>query len=203
MNRAVTKFILVLLVLPAVLSAGCAQVVHKVDVLYSPQSSYRGGTGLLQLAVSNGSADCSPDASIRWVLGKIMDSEGNATGEIVSSIRPQDIVVDAFKQELGAAGYQISSPKQVDKYTEKGVVLTGISVKLEEVPSLAKLKSSCTLLVKMDLWKNGVVVKRSEYSSILSDVAVVDRELLPRSLFQKAIQDIMFQALPDIIRNLQ
>jgi hypothetical protein len=90
----------------------------------------------------------------------------------------------------------------VNKFTEKGVVFTNISVQLDEVPSIPKLESTCTILLKMDLWKSGAVTKRLEYGSKLSDIAVVDRELLPGSLFQKAIQEIMYQALPDIIRNL-
>jgi hypothetical protein len=183
-------------------TAGCAQVAHKVDVLYSPQATYRGGTGSLELATADSTRDSRSGPSIRWVLGQIKDTEGGATGEIISSIRPQDLIADAFEQELTAAGYKVSFSKALDKQTRKGVVFTNISVQLEEIPSLAKLESSCSILLKMDLWMNGAVFKRSEYRSKLSDIAVVDRDQLPGSIYQKAIQEIVHQAVPDIIRNL-
>lgn len=202
MTRATAKIVILLIGLVAVLTTGCAQVAHKVDVLYTPLATYRGGNGPLELAVSDSRRDNYSNNSIRWVLGTIKNDDGIVTGEIVSTIRPQDVLTDAFKQELAAAGYQVSFSKVLDKYSGKGVVLTDISVQLEEVPSLAKLESSCTILVKMDLWKSGAVVKRTEYRSRLSDIAVIDREQLPRSLFQRSIQEIMHQALSDILRNL-
>lgn len=185
-----------------VLTTGCAQVAHKVDVLYSPLATYRGGTGPLELVVINARQDNVSDPSIRWALGKIKNAEGGVSGEIISTIRPQDVFADAFKQELAAAGYQISFSKILDKFTGKGIVFTDISVQLEEVPSLAKLESSCSILLKMDLWKSGTVVKHLEYRSRLSDIAVVDRDQLPNGLFQRAIQETMQQAVPDIIRHL-
>ncbi|GAC1451374.1 MAG: hypothetical protein PVSMB11_12440 [Desulfuromonadaceae bacterium] len=201
MNRASAKIVILLMGLVTVLTAGCAQVAHKVDVLYTPLATYRGGNGPLELVV-NDKDKSDPSPSIRWVLGQIKNTEGVVTEDIISTIRPHDVLANAFKQELTAAGYQISFSKALDKYTGKGIVFTDISVQLEEVPSLAKLESSCTILLKMDLWKSGAVVKRSEYRSKLSDIAVVDRDQLPGSLFQKAIQEIMYQAVPDIIRNL-
>lgn len=202
MHRVSTMISICLIGLSVLLSAGCAQVAHKVDVLYAPIATYRGGTGALELVNSDDRRDSSSEPALRWVLGQIKDSEGVASGDIISSIRPQDVIADAFKQELVAAGYHVSSAKKVDKYTGKGVVITNTSVQLDEVPSITRLESSCTILLNLELWKSGAVVKRFEYRSRFSDIAVVDRELLPRSLFQKAIQEIMHQALPDILQNL-
>ena len=201
MTRASAKIVILLIGLLTVLTAGCVQVAHKVDVLYTPLATYRGGTGPLELVVAKPDKS-GPSPSIRWVLGQIKNSEGIVTGDIISSICPQDVFTDAVKQELSAAGYQISLSKVLDKYTGKGIVLTDISVQLEELPSLAKLESSCTILLKMDLWKSGTVVKRTEYRSKVSDIAVVDRDQLSGILFQKAIQETMQQAIPDIIRQL-
>lgn len=202
MNRASANIITLLMGFVVVLTTGCAQVAHKVDVLYSPLATYRGGTGSLQLVADDKVRESDAGPSIRWVLGQIKNDEGDTTGEIISTIRPQEIFTDAFKQELTASGYQISFPKELDKFTGKGVVLTDISVQLVEMPSLAKLESSCTILLKMDLWKSGTVVKRTEYRSKVSDIAVMDRDQLPPSLYKKAIGDIMQQAVPDIIRQL-
>lgn len=202
MTRTSAKIVILLIGLLTVLTAGCAQVTHKVDVLYSPLATYRGGSGPLELAVINARLDNVSDPSIRWVIGNIKNAEGGVTGDIISSIRPQDVLTDAFKQELAATGYDVSFSKVFDKFTGKGIAFTDISVQLEEVPSLAKLESSCTILLKMDLWKSGTVIKHLEYRSRLSDIAVVDRDQLPGSLFQKSIQETMQQAVPDIIRHL-
>ena len=202
MYRASANITTLLMGLVVVLTAGCAQVAHKVDVLYSPLATYRGGTGSLELVVDDKMRESDSGPSIRWVLGQIKNTEGVATGEIISTIRPQDVFADAFKRELTAAGYRIGFSKALDKFTGKGVVLTDISVQLEEMPSLARLESSCTILLKMDLWKSGTVVKRTEYRSKVSDISVVNRDQLPPSLYQKAIENIMQQAVPDIIRQL-
>lgn len=202
MNRMFTQLAFLIMAMLTVFTASCSHVVHKVDVLYSPLSKYKGGTGTLDLVRVDSVSHGSTGPSIRWVVGQIKNSEGEATGDIISTIRPQDVVADAFMQELATAGYQVRSTKKLDKSSEKGIIFTSMSVQLDEVPSLTRLESSCSILVKMDLWKGGTIVKRLEYSSKLSDVAVLDRELLPNSLFQKAIQQIMHQALPDIIQNL-
>jgi hypothetical protein len=202
MNRISTTVITLLMGIVVVATAGCAQVVHKIDVLYSPLATYRGGTGALDLAPVDSVRDGGSEPSIRWVLGQIKNTDGGVTGEIISAIRPNDIVSDAFKQELTAAGYQINFSKLLDKNTKKGIYFTDISVQLEEIPSFAKLESSCTILLKMDLWKNGTIVKRTEYRSKVSDVAVIDRDQLAPNLYQKAIHDSMQQAVPDIIRLL-
>lgn len=202
MNRASEKIVILLLGLLAVLTSGCAQVTHKVDVLYTPLATYRGGSGPLEVVVSDARRNLDSDNSIRWALGTIKNTHGVVTGEIVSAIHPQDVLTDAFKQELAAAGYQVSFSKKLDKFTGKGIVLTDILVQLEEKSSLTKLESTCTILFKMDLWKSGMFIRRSEFRSKLSDVAVVDRDQLPGSLFQRAIQETMQQAVPDIIRQL-
>lgn len=114
MNRAFAKVVILIVGLIVVLTAGCSQVAHKVDVRYTPLATYIGGTGPLELVTSDARPDRDLDPSIRWVLGQIKNSDGVVAGDIISTIRPQDIVVDAFKQELVAAGYQVSSSKMLD-----------------------------------------------------------------------------------------
>lgn len=202
MNRITVKAVTLLMGLLVFLTAGCAQVAHKVDVMYFPQATYRGGNGPLELVTVDSTRDSGSEPSIRWVLGKISNSEGVTTGEIITSMHPRDIISDAFKQELTAAGYQVNFSKALDKQTNKGINLTNITVQLEEISSIVKLESTCTILLKMDLWRNGMVVKRTEYRSKISDVAVMDRDQLAPNLYQKAIHDTMQQAVPDIIQQL-
>jgi len=202
MKRSYRKIVIFLMGLLFIFTAGCAQVAHKVDVMYSPLASNHGGTGHLEIINRDTTQANGSSPSIRWLLGQIKNTEGVATGEIISTIRPQDILADALKQELSAAGYQASISKEINNNTGKRVVLTDISVQLDETPSLTKLESTCTILLKLELWKSGAVVKHSEYRSELSDIAVIDRDQLPGNLYQKAIQETIQQAVPDIIRLL-
>ena len=203
MKHVSSKYVTLVMSVFVVLASGCAQVAHKVDVLYSPQATYRGGTGTLELATADSAkGNKNTEPSMRWVVGHIKNDEGGVTGEIISPVRPQDVVSDAFKQELTAAGYKINFSKALDKQTGKGIVFTEISVTLEEVPSLVKLESSCNILLKIDLWANGTVINHTEYRSKVSDIAVKDRDQLSSDLYQKALQEVIQQAVPDIIRQL-
>lgn len=202
MKRISAKIIALLIGLSVSLLSGCAQVARTVDVLYAPQALYGGGSGTLELVTGDSGPSGGNGPAVRWVLGNITDSTGAATGEIITSMRPNDVIADAFKRELTAAGYQVTSAKSLDKNTKKGIIFNDISVKLEETSSLVKLESSCTILLKMDIWMNGTVVKRSTYQAKLSDTAVTDRDQLSAGIYQKAMRDLTQQALPDIIRQL-
>lgn len=65
MNSAAAKTSILLSMLLVLLStAGCAQVAYKVDVLYSPLTTYRGGTGNLDLVAKKGQRTSSNDPRI-------------------------------------------------------------------------------------------------------------------------------------------
>ena len=49
MNRISVKSVTLLMGALVLFTAGCAQVAQKVDVLYSPLATYRGGSGALDL----------------------------------------------------------------------------------------------------------------------------------------------------------
>lgn len=202
MSKISIKIVILLMGALVFMTAGCVQVAHKVDVLYSPLATFRGGTGPLELVIVETVRSGDTEPAPRWVIGKIKTTDGDVTGEVISSLHPQDVMADAFNLELLAAGYQISFSKALDNTTKKGIVFTEVSVQLDEIPLFAMLESSCSILLKMDVWKNGVVVKRTEYRSKVSDVAVIDREQLPRNLYQKAIHDTIQQAVPDILQQL-
>ncbi len=194
------KVVAVLLVTLVVLASGCAQVGRKVEVVYAPLATFKGGTGVLELAATDSAPVTGSTASLRWVIGTISSPGGTTQGEVVSSVSPREVLADAFKQELSATGYQIKSSPALDKETKRGIVFTDVSVKIDEIQAMSKLESSCAILLKMDLWENGQVVKHSEYQSKLSDIVVMDRDLLSSKLYQKAIQDMVQQAVPDIVK---
>ena len=86
------------------LFAGCATTTNPVSVFYSPSTENRGGSGYLFLRVpSVGKAE-----KVRWVIGKQKDADGEVIGEVLSANSREDIVADALKRELTAAGYRVS-----------------------------------------------------------------------------------------------
>jgi hypothetical protein len=201
MNKIISKVVLLNLAAALVLT-GCMPTAHKVDVLYNPLAMYRGGSGQVTLVakVAHQEQQASNPA-IRWVLGQIKDSDGAVRGDVISDYSPQSVIADAMKRELSAAGYRVDQTDSRKDGQGRVIVLTAVTVALNEVVSLAKLESSCNLLVKVELWNNGQVLKRSEYHSKLSDIAIKDRDVLPQQLFQGALGEIMQQAVPDIIRQ--
>ena len=204
MTDTTAKVLVRFFVLLAVLtSSGCAQVAQKVDVLYSPLATFRGGTGTLEIVNLNAQRTSSTDPSLRWVIGQIMDSEGVPVNEVISSIPPYEVITDAFKQELSTAGYRVTSSKALDKSTAKGVVFTDISVQLDEMPLAGRLETSCAIMLKLEIWKSGAVVNRLEYRSKYTDTAVKERQLLPQAVFQQAIREVVQKAVPDIISQLE
>lgn len=201
MNKVLSKFVLLGLATALVLT-GCMPTAHKVDVLYNPLAVYRGGSGEVTLVAETAHQEQqASNPAIRWVLGQIKDSDGAVRGDVISDYSPQSVIADAMKRELSAAGYRVDQTESRKDGQGRVVVLTAVTVALNEVASLAKLESSCNLVVKVELWNNGQVIKRSEYHSKLSDMAIKDRDVLPQQLFQGALGEIMQQAVPDIIRQ--
>jgi len=186
----------------AFLPAGCMPTAHKVDVLYNPLAVYRGGSGRVTLVTEVARQEQqASNPAIRWVLGQIKDSDGAVRGDVISDYSPQSVIADAMKRELAAAGYQVDQAESRKDDQGRVIVLTAVTVALNEVSSLARLKSTCDLVVRVELWNNGQVLKRSEYHSKLSDMAIKDRDILPQQLFQGALGEIMQQAVPDIVRQ--
>ncbi|QEM69416.1 hypothetical protein FO488_15485 [Geobacter sp. FeAm09] len=200
MNKAITKA--AVFGMAALMLAGCMPTAHKVDVLYNPLAVYRGGSGQITLVTEVAHQEQRASSpSIRWVLGQITDSDGAVRGDVISDYPPQSVIADAMKRELSAAGYRVDQTATRQDRQGRVVVLTAVTVALNEVASLAKLQASCNLVVKVELWNDGQVIKRSEYHSKLSDMAIKDRDVLPQQLFQGALAEIMQQAVPDIIRQ--
>jgi hypothetical protein len=181
------------------LTMECATANLKVTVLYQPVVHDGTGAGELYLAGAGGSA--SP-AGVQWILGTVKDSDGEPRGDIVSPIDPADLVMDAFRQELAAAGYAVSTVSSLPSGGAKGLVITGTDIRLDEVSSLVKAEGTSRVKVSLEVWNQGQVVKRLSYEERLSDFAVKDRDQLLPTILQKALQEIMKQAVPEVVRAL-
>lgn len=178
---------------------GCAAANQKVTVLYQPVVHDVTGAGELYLAGAKGSAG---QTDIQWVVGTVKNSAGEPVGDIVLPIAPADLVMDAFKQEFTAAGYSTSLVGLLPQGIAKGIVVTGAEIHMEEVSSLIKAEGTSRVKVSVEVWKQGRVVKKLAYEARISDFAVKDRDQLLPDTLQKALQEIMKQAVPEVIKVL-
>ena len=198
-----TLITLGMFVLSFAVLAGCATVDRKVDVLYQAAAHGSGGTGDLYLASSASLAGLSRKAAVQWVVGKVKNKDGEKTGDVLITTAPDDLVMDAFKQELTAAGYKVMPVDKLPETVAKGVGTTGVTVELDETADFIKSEGVSRLTISVELWKNGRKFRKLEYRSTLSDFALKDRDLLLPALLQKSLQEVMKQAVPEIVRALE
>jgi hypothetical protein len=196
-NRA---FLAVLLL--SALLAGCATVDRKVDVLYQPTVHGTGGAGDLYLSASGRQLAMAAKGTIQWIVGTVKNKDGDKIGNVVTGTAPVDQVMDALKQELSAAGYTVVPVDQPPQNAARGVDVAKVTIELDETSDLVKSDGISRLTVSIDLWKNGQKIRKLEYKSMLSDFAVKDRDLLLPKLLQKSLQEVMKQAIPEIVKGL-
>ncbi len=182
--------------------AGCATLDQKVTLLYQPVVKTAHGTGEVYLATAKGEAWHGKPGAIQWVVGKVKDSRSGREGEILTSVAPGDLVLDALKQELTAAGYRTIWVSTLSPEVTKGIVITRTDLNLDEDSSIIKADGSSRLTTSLELWKNGKMFKKIDYESRYSDLAVRDRDLLLPNILQNTLQDLMKQAVPDLIKEL-
>lgn len=182
--------------------AGCAVLDQNVTLLYQPVVKTAHGTGELYLATARGESWEGKPGSIQWVIGKVKDSRSGEEGKILTSIAPCDLVQDALKQELTAAGYNIMLVNTLPPDATKGIVIARTDLNLNEDSSIVKAEGSSRLTTSLELWKNGIKYRKLDYESKYSDLAVRDRDLLLPNILQNTLQDLMKQAVPDLVKEL-
>jgi len=197
---AVRKWVVVLLF--PVLTAGCATIDRKVNVLYQPVVHGTGGAGDLYLSASGRQQWLAGKGTVQWIVGSVKNKDGETTGNVVTGTAPVDQAMDAFRQELAAAGYTVIAVDALPQNAAKGVDIAAVSIELNENFDLVKSDGVSRLTLSVDLWKNGQKIRKLEYRSMLSDFAVKDRDLLLPKLLQKSLQEVMKQAVPEIVKGL-
>lgn len=185
------------------LFAGCAVTARPVTLLYSPLAETRGGSG--ELFVRNGSeSPVSGNASdVRWVIGKRKDSSGRVTGEILSTSTPRDMVLDALKRELTAAGYRVQSGPSMPSDVRKGLDLSSVQFEVEEISGISGNEVKGTVGLSIDAWRNGAKIKKLSYESKVSDFAILGRDRLPEDLIERGLRMVMSRAMPEIVATLE
>lgn len=184
------------------LLAGCATYDQKVTLLYQPVVNAGGGAGELYLAAAGGRSGTGKAGAVQWIIGKVKNSDGEQVGDIVTTVSPNDMVLDAFSRELKVSGYRVTQVNTLPEDVSKGVVISLIDMNLEEVVSIVKAEGQSRLTVSLELWKNGKIFKKLYYQTGFSDFAIKDRNTLLPTTLQKALQELMRQAVPEIIKQI-
>jgi len=186
------------------LFAGCAARTMPVSFVYAPLGETKGGSGELFLASARcDAAAMAPAGELRFVIGTTRNYEGTVTGEMVSQLAPEDLVLDALKRELTLAGYHLECGTAMPAGIAKGVELTAVKVNLEEKAGLSKSEVSGRVETSLEIWQDGKKVRKLSYQSQNSDVAVLERERLPRQLIEQGLHEVMKQAVPEIVGILK
>jgi len=182
---------------------GCATTTPPVSFLYSPSVEARGGSGTLFLKSVSGHSALSSASNVRWVIGKQMDPDGSVTSEILSTSSAEDMLLDALKRELTAAGYRVELGSSMPSGVSKALNLASVQVEIDETSEIPKVDATGKIKVSMDVWKNGVKVKTLSYESNFSDIAILDRDRLAGEMVEKGLHMVMNQAVPDIVSVLE
>lgn len=195
--RSVTVTALVCLLL----LNGCARYARDVNALYEPSSAVRGGNGEVYIHIPENQQTKSD--TVRWVLGKVIDSDNIKIDEISSPRSPAELVQDALTEELRAAGYT-ALPADKLSATEKMVVeVTKAEIALEQVSVFTDLKVTCRVVMGLDVFNNGQLVKKVQYEAMSSRTDVKGRDLLARDALQGALHLVMQRAVPELHKLLQ
>lgn len=187
------------LLIPAIilLLSGCAAVDQNVNFLYQPTAFGSGGSGNLYL--SAGAQSSSGQAtSAQWVIGEIKSRDGENTGNIISVRSPMDMVADAFKQEFKSAGYNVLQANPLPAGVSKGIRLNSVEIKMEEVSSLYKIETKCTVKVALEPWLNGKAIRKLNYENSYTDSTLIDRDLFLLKSLQTTLQELMARVVREV-----
>lgn len=186
-RNAVLNLIIAAIVL---LLSGCAAVDQNVNFLYQPTAFGRGGSSDLYLSAGDQSAS-GKATSAQWVIGETKNSKGENTGNIISVRSPMDVVTDAFTQEFKAAGYNVVPVNAFPLEVAKGIRLNSVVIQLDEVNSLYKIETKCTVKVAFEPWRNGKAIKILNYENTYTDSTLIDRDLFLLKSLQTTLQELM------------
>ncbi len=185
------------------LMSGCATVDRKVNLHYEVSAPATGGSGELYVAQEGGHGVSGAETAVQWIMGKIQDTDGKHLANIVTPTAPTELMTGAFKEELKAAGYRILPVTSLPADVAKGIVFGNITIALDEVSSFVKADAKCTAKVSAEIWRDGSRITKLDYETIYNDSAVTDRDRILQDTLQRALQNLMKRAVPEIIKALE
>ena len=191
----------VMLMFALLFLGGCATTDQSVNFLYVPSNYTSGGSGDLYVVEPAGST--AKETTNQWILGKITDSDGKQTGNIISPVRPADLVANAFSMELKAAGYNAMASDKLPENATRIVMLNSLNLEMKEVTSFIKAEVNCSLKISLGLMKNGKLIKTLDYEAGNKSTVVTNKATLIDDMLLSTLKDIMKRAVPEIVKNFE
>ena len=203
MDRKYSKRLLVIVTsILSIAFGGCAAANKNVRLDYQPVVHATGGSGDLYVAIRLPQDALAGRSDVEWVLGEVTDGDGNRSGRLLSDLEPKRSVADAFIQELNAAGFHVQLIPEIPENAAKGVVLTGIVLKLDESVGLMKAQAKGSLKVKAEIWKDGRKITVLNYEEATTNSALRTDSHVPDKALRDMVATITRRAVPEIIQVL-
>lgn len=194
-----TKYLKFLaLIMLIMLTNGCARYARSVNMLYTPAGVSQQASGDLYVVIPEN--QLTPSAQVKWVIGKVTDDENKKIDELFSPRSPAELAQSALSQELKRTGYTVLPVAKRPGTHTKLIDISKVEISLNQLSDFADLKATCRVLIALDIYKNGELIRKLEYQSLSSKTDIKDRDLLARVVLQEAFQSVMTKALPDLVQ---
>jgi hypothetical protein len=167
-----------------------------VNTFYDPSATVRSGSGSIYVIIPENQMTQSSD--VKWVLGNVKNDDNKNIDKVYSSRSPAEIIQAAFSQEFQKAGYTVIPTTKRTGTEERVLDLTTSKIELEQISAVMDIKAKCRVLVGVDVFKNGQLVKRLQYEATSSKTDIKDRDLLAESVLKESLKSIMKQAVPEL-----
>jgi hypothetical protein len=177
---------------------GCAMTTTNttISAMADPVANAKGGTGELYIISSS-------KAASGIAIGKTLDSDGKFAGDILANAPLNEIFLHTFRNEMKAAGYLISTSETAPPSAIKAIELSSFELTLDQTKGFTRDEAKCRVGFTIEIYKNGLIVKKRTYEAQNSDFAVRNRDQLAQSLFANSLSSILQQAVPETITILE
>ncbi|MHB1185694.1 MAG: hypothetical protein ACYC4A_13460 [Desulfobulbia bacterium] len=192
--------LLALGLLALLILGGCATYTKQLVMRYDPITTTRFGGGDLYLI----NAELQPPtASGAWAIGNTKNGDGVMVDTLWSGVSPAGLVQSALQRELGQTGYAVIPAQKAPDLYSKVVEITEARVVVDQITKVPQVDAVCTISVSLTVMKNGAPVRKLRYEAKSSDLAIKERDRLAETILRNTMQDVMRQAIPDIVANLE
>ena len=192
--------IMVFAILAGTILSGCARYAKDIDPLYQPVVSVRSGGGDLYIVIPENQK--SPSDKVRWVLGSVTDYENKKIDSLTSPRSAAEMVRAAMEQELKRAGYTVFPHSDNKKQKAHLLTIVKADITLDQHSDLADIKATCRIMLDVDIYKDGLFVRKQQYQASSSKTDIKDRDLLARAVLDEAMQGLMQNVVPSIMQQL-
>ncbi|MDD2732916.1 MAG: hypothetical protein PHF56_03165 [Desulfuromonadaceae bacterium] len=195
-SRNYLKFVMLIIIAGMFLISGCARYARNSDLLYEPSTSVRGGSGEVYIVIPESQLTQAPD--LKRVLGTVSDGANRKLDDMVSSRSAAEIIQTALGLEFKRAGYTVIPVTKRPAAEQRVIDLTKTEIKLDQVSELSNIKVTCQVLMGLDVYKAGELIKRLQYETSATKTDIRDRDMLAGNVLQEALQSVMLQATPEL-----